>query len=129
MSAAPHLNTFGPFPAESEHPAIIYADADGLIAFWNRGAEALFGHPAAEALGKRLDLIVPEEFRALHWAGFDRTIGSRWRGSTGWGPVPGLHRNGEQVALEVFLVPFQGENDRVKAVMAIFRPSSDGKTA
>ncbi|HTJ65514.1 MAG TPA: PAS domain S-box protein [Alphaproteobacteria bacterium] len=126
MSALPHLAAFGTLLAESRHPAVVYAGADGLIAFWNRGAEAVFGHSAADALGKRLDLIVPEEYRALHWTGFDRTIGSHWRGSTAWGPVPGLHRNGEQVALEVFLVPFRGEDERVEAVMALFRPSSDG---
>ena len=39
--------------------AIIYADAQGLIQFWNRSAERIFGFPEAEALGKTLDIIIP----------------------------------------------------------------------
>ena len=31
--------------------AIIYADAQGLIQFWNRSAERIFGFSEAEALG------------------------------------------------------------------------------
>lgn len=32
--------------------AIILADRDGRIRLWNHGAEQLFGHVAAEALGR-----------------------------------------------------------------------------
>jgi PAS domain S-box-containing protein len=40
--------------------AIIYADREGIIRFWNPGAERLFGFAAAEAVGHSLDLITPE---------------------------------------------------------------------
>ena len=56
--------------------AIVIADTTGLIRFWSKGAEGLFGHPARDALGRTLDLIVPEEFRDRHWAGFRRAIAS-----------------------------------------------------
>jgi PAS domain S-box-containing protein len=36
--------------------AIIFADRDGVIRMWNRGAERIFGYPAAEALGASLPL-------------------------------------------------------------------------
>jgi len=101
--------------------AVIYARADGVISFWNAGAENLFGHSVAGAIGQRLDLIVPEEYRAMHWAGFDRTIGSSWRGSGEWGPVEGLHKNGSRVAVEVFLTPLHGDTPGVTGVMAFFR--------
>jgi PAS domain S-box-containing protein len=81
----------------------------------------LFGHSAAEAAGKRVDLIVPENYRAMHWAGFGRAIGSAWRGSAAWGPIEGLHKNGDRVALEVFLTPIQEEDARAIGVLAIFR--------
>jgi PAS domain S-box-containing protein len=55
--------------AVTEH-AIVVADADGTITWWSRGAEVLFGHSAAAAVGQSLDLIVPEVLRARHWAGF-----------------------------------------------------------
>ncbi|MGA1797354.1 EAL domain-containing protein [Sphingomonas sp. 4RDLI-65] len=39
--------------------AILCSDQHGTITFWNRSAERMFGYPAAVALGKPLDLIVP----------------------------------------------------------------------
>lgn len=54
--------------------ALIYADKGGVIRAWNAQAEAVFGFSAAEALGQRLDLIIPERFRAAHWTGFNRAM-------------------------------------------------------
>jgi PAS domain S-box-containing protein len=54
--------------------AIVVADAGGTITWWNPGAEVLFGHRAAAALGQSLDLIVPDVLRARHWAGFQRAV-------------------------------------------------------
>jgi PAS domain S-box-containing protein len=110
--------------AANRHSAIIYADADGRIGFWNAGAEALFGHSAEDVSGQRIDVIVPEEYRAMHWAGFGRAIGSAWRGSATWGPVEGLRKNGERIGLEVFLTPVQEHDESVTGVLAIFRRPS-----
>jgi PAS domain S-box-containing protein len=44
--------------------AVIFADRQGVVRLWNRGAETMFGYSADEALGQRLDLIIPERFRA-----------------------------------------------------------------
>jgi PAS domain S-box-containing protein len=54
--------------------AVIYADDTGTIRRWNRAAAALFGYSAPEALGQRLDLIVPEHLRAAHWRGFQAAM-------------------------------------------------------
>jgi len=54
--------------------AIVIADTTGAIRFWSKGAEAAFGHTAADALSRTLDLIVPDEFREAHWAGFHRAM-------------------------------------------------------
>ena len=48
--------------AQEAADAVIYADAAGLIAFWNKGAERVFGFSEAEALGASLDIIIPETF-------------------------------------------------------------------
>jgi PAS domain S-box-containing protein len=58
--------------AEAASDAVIYAGRDGVIVLWNRGAELLFGYPAAEAVGQSLDLIIPERLRSGHWQGFHR---------------------------------------------------------
>ncbi|HKT18387.1 MAG TPA: PAS domain S-box protein, partial [Stellaceae bacterium] len=54
---------------EEAADAIIYADADGLIRFWNKGAVRIFGFSTAEALGQSLDIIIPENLRKRHWDG------------------------------------------------------------
>ena len=51
--------------------AVIYASRSGVIVRWNRASAALFGFSAEEALGQRLDLIIPEHLRASHWRGFE----------------------------------------------------------
>src|SRR5215207_2822198 len=55
---------------EQTQEAIIYADRDGLIRFWNQGAKAMFGYEDEEAIGQSLDLIIPERLRARHWQGY-----------------------------------------------------------
>lgn len=50
--------------------AVIFADATGTIMRWNGAASDLFGFGAADALGQKLDLIIPVHLRAVHWRGF-----------------------------------------------------------
>lgn len=63
-------------PAPPGVTALVVADADGMICYWNRGAEALTGHRAAAAVGSSLDLIVPADYRPRHWAGFRAAMAS-----------------------------------------------------
>src|SRR5271170_4061424 len=62
--------------------AIIYADEQGVIQFWNGSAERIFGFAEAEALGKTLDIIIPESLRGRHWQGYAATMQS---GNTRYG--------------------------------------------
>lgn len=62
---------------EQTADAVIYANCDGLIERWNAAATAIFGYSAEEALGRSLDLIIPERLRAAHWRGFDAAMSSR----------------------------------------------------
>ncbi len=48
---------------ESSNDAIITKTLDGTITAWNRAAEHLFGFSAAEAVGKPIDIIMPEGYR------------------------------------------------------------------
>lgn len=52
---------------EEAPDAIIFADREGIIRAWNAASERVFGHAAADAVGRSLDLIVPELFREAHW--------------------------------------------------------------
>jgi len=46
---------------ESSNDAIVTKKLDGTITAWNPAAERLFGYTAAEAMGRHIDLIVPED--------------------------------------------------------------------
>jgi PAS domain S-box-containing protein len=49
---------------ESSKDAIITKTLHGNITGWNRAAERLFGYSAAEAVGQRIDIIVPADRRS-----------------------------------------------------------------
>src|SRR5438876_9418197 len=45
---------------QSANEAIISADQEGNIIFWNSGAQAIFGYAEEEVLGKPLTILMPE---------------------------------------------------------------------
>jgi diguanylate cyclase (GGDEF)-like protein/PAS domain S-box-containing protein len=83
--------------------AFIGLSGDGLVTDWNAQAQALFGYPAAEAVGQRMSqLIIPPEMRAAHDAGMERFR------HTGQGRVvnqrielTALHRDGHRLDVEL----------------------------
>lgn len=87
---------------EQAADAIIFADCDGAIRVWNRGAETTFGYAAAEVLGGSLDVIIPERLRRAHWEGFRRAIAS---GQTKLGAraltTRSVHKNGSKLYVEL----------------------------
>jgi PAS domain S-box-containing protein len=57
---------------ESAIDAIISGDAEGDIRSWNSAATALFGFTEAEAIGRPIEIIIPERFREAHRQGMHR---------------------------------------------------------
>ena len=106
----------------SSSDAIIATDRDGHITFWNPGAERIFGFAADEAVGKSLDLIIPENLRARHWEGFRhvmRTGISRY-GDGDLLSVPGLGRDGRRISVEFTIVMLRDETG-VAGTVAVMR--------
>jgi PAS domain S-box-containing protein len=108
---------------EQAPDAIIAADSRGTIRLWNAGAEAVFGYTAAEALGKTLDLIVPERQRERHWAGFFRVMES---GVTKYGArdllaVPAMRKDGARISIEFSIVLLLDGERRVEGIAAVIR--------
>jgi PAS domain S-box-containing protein len=102
--------------------AIMFADHEGLIRLWNKGAEAMFGYSAAEAEGQSLDLIIPENLRNRHWDGYHKVMAS---GVTRYGTellsAPGLCKDGTRLSLEFSMVIVRGEDGAVLGTGAIIR--------
>lgn len=51
---------------DSAMDAIITVDSEQRIVLYNRAAEKIFGWPSEQALGERLDKLMPERFRGGH---------------------------------------------------------------
>jgi PAS domain S-box-containing protein len=102
--------------------AVIYADGEGVIRFWNAGAERIFGFSEAEAIGKSLDIIIPEDLRERHWSGFRETIRT---GKTRYGGGHTLAvralRKGGVVSVEFSMVPFRGDDGTILGIAVILR--------
>jgi PAS domain S-box-containing protein len=49
---------------ESSDDAIVGKDLNGIITSWNSGAQRIFGYTAAEAVGRPITMIIPDERRA-----------------------------------------------------------------
>ncbi|HZR00520.1 MAG TPA: response regulator [Chloroflexota bacterium] len=83
--------------------AVISMDADGRIIGWNRQAEAIFGWPRSEALGRRVsETIIPPRDRAAHESGVRRFLTTGERSILNRRvEVTGLHRDGREIPLEL----------------------------
>lgn len=109
--------------AEEAPDAIVYADAEGLIRFWNKGAAALFGWSAEEAIGRSLDIIIPEKLRERHWQGWRQVMAtgqSRYAAGETLA-VPGQRKDGSRVSLEFTILPFPADQGGVAGMAAILR--------
>lgn len=106
--------------------AIIYADADGAIRFWNRGAARIFGFAEAEALGRSLDIIIPEALRPRHWQGYEATMrtGQSRYGDGQLLSVPAMRKDGLRISVEFTIVPFTDNAGKMIGIAAIMRDAT-----
>jgi PAS domain S-box-containing protein len=87
---------------EQSPDAFIFADREGIIRTWNGAAERIFGFAASEAIGQRLDIIIPERFRDAHWTGYHRALGERVTKYAGQSLATRSHRrDGTQIYVEL----------------------------
>jgi PAS domain S-box-containing protein len=116
---------------DHSHDAFVAVSADGRITDWNAKAEAMFGWPAAAAIGHDLaTLIIPEDLRAALNAGIARLVASgSGSGSMGRNvfEVSARHRDGQRVPVELAVAGFAQESGFV--VSAFMRDISERKLA
>ena len=102
--------------------AIVAADRDGIIGFWNPGAVRLFGYSHDEAMSRSLDLIIPERLRQRHWDGYRRVIetGKSRYGQGDVLSVPAVRKDGATISVEFTIVPLQSSGQMI-GMVAIMR--------
>lgn len=103
--------------------AVIYADRDGVIRFWNPGAERIFGFTAGEAVGQSLDIIIPERLRQRHWDGYRHMMAS---GHSRYGAgdllsVPAQTKAGAALSIQFTVAPVRGEDGSLAGIVAVLR--------
>jgi PAS domain S-box-containing protein len=107
---------------EEMSEAVIFADRQGVVRLWNRGAATMFGYSAAEALGQSLDLIIPERFRARHWDGYRQVMTT---GVTSYGQrllaVPAMRKDGQRISIEFSIALLKDERGEVAGAVAVVR--------
>jgi PAS domain S-box-containing protein len=98
---------------ESAIDAIISADHRGAIVSWNRAASRILGYSEEEAVGKQLELIIPERFHRAHREGMARFT------ATGEGRVIGTTvelsartKGGAEVPIELSLSTWTVRDER-----------------
>ena len=97
-------------------------DTSGIILTWSRDAEALLGWSEAEALGRSIELIMPEHLRARHHAGFGRFVQTGISTLPEVTSSPMIHKNGETLRPLISVKAVRDSNQKIVAVEAMIWP-------
>jgi len=102
--------------------AVMVCDAEGHVVLWNPACERIFGHSAQEALGRSLDLIIPQRQQQRHWDGYHQTMAT---GHTRYGSdvlrVPALHKDGHTLSIAFTVALLHADDGRVRFIVAVVR--------
>ena len=106
--------------------AVVVADGDGRIALWNPAATRIFGFTEDEAVGRPLDLIIPERQRGRHNEGYANTVAT---GTTRYGAsvlrVPALHKDGRRLSIAFTVALLTDDDGQVSGVAAVIRDETE----
>ncbi|SDS99749.1 PAS domain S-box-containing protein/diguanylate cyclase (GGDEF) domain-containing protein [Paenibacillaceae bacterium GAS479] len=97
---------------ESATDAIILADSHSIIRSWNRGAQLMFGYTDKEAIGKPLDMTIPDRFKQVHADGLYPYLMQEPHLSPGAGrrlELYGLRKDGTEFPMELSLAGWEEE--------------------
>jgi len=97
--------------------AIISIDESQRITIFNRGAEQVFGWTAQEVIGRPLDILIPERFRAAHRAhipAFEAEAVNARRVAAG---TVGLRKDGTEFIAEAAISKLRVGNERMFTVV------------
>ena len=109
---------------DSSDDAIIAKGLDGTIVSWNAGAERSYGYTAAEAIGRPIALIVPDDLRHEQRAILDEIRGGRRVASH---ETVRVTRDGRRVLISLTVSPILDAAGRVVGASSIGRDITEAK--
>jgi len=99
--------------AQSANDAIIAADGQGNITFWNQGAQTIFGYTEEEMVGQPLSLLMPDRYKDAHQQGLKRSqSGGQKRLIGKTVELQGLRKDTREFPLELSLSSWMAGEDR-----------------
>ena len=99
--------------AETASDATFTITENSTITYVNPAVERIFGYHPAELLGRSLTVIIPERMRSAHEGGIRRYTETGKRNIPWTGVVlPGLHKDGHEVPLEISFGEYSREGHR-----------------
>ena len=113
---------------QSTGDAIILMDTRGQVAFWNSGAEKIFGYTAEQMLGQPVTRIIPQRFREAHQRGVERVAAAgRLTLQADMFELIGLRKDGTEFPLEFSLAAWTAKSTLF--ITGIIRDISDRRQA
>jgi len=104
---------------ESAMDGIITVDEQQTIVMYNRAAEKIFGWPGAQVLGRPLDILLPERFRAGHHDHIRRfaQTGVTSRRMGDGTVIYGLRANGEEFPMDASISQLDSPDGKLFTVI------------
>src|SRR5262245_58255992 len=128
LLSANHLDLFR-LVVEQAPDAIIFADREGVIQIWNSATAELFGYLPEEALGRPLDIIIPEHLRPAQWEGFGKAVASRQtKHGTSAVKTRATPKDGDKLYVSLAFSVVKDQEGQVIGAMAMARPFTEDKT-
>ena len=105
---------------EASPNGILMVDAQGRILLVNAQGEKLFGYSRDELLGRTVETLVPQLFRAEHPASRASFVAAPQARSMGAGrDLFGLRKDGSEIPVEIALSPIHAEEGLITLVTII----------
>jgi two-component system cell cycle sensor histidine kinase/response regulator CckA len=111
---------------QSSHDAVIGKTLDLKITSWNPGAERLYGYTAAEAVGRHIEMLIPESDRERETAAAAAVArGDRVERYQAWR----VRKDGSPVEVSLTMSPVRDRNGAIVGVATVARDLTERQRA